>query len=118
MILWNSKNEPGQAVLDEERSGPIVRGALVNEVNAQSADTRGEVMEPVQLHFRRPPVVAVRPIGGMAPDRSELRALPPAVPVDLVRPSCTGEPVPEIREDFVRNLDAKRYGGRGHSTVS
>ena len=106
------------AVLDEERSGPVVRGALVNEVNTQPADRRDEVMKPVQLRFRGPPVIAVRPIGRKASDRSELRALPPAVPVDLVRPSCAGEPFPEIREDFIRDLDAKRYGGHGHSTFS
>ena len=102
------------AVLDEERGGVVVRRALVDEVNAKATGRSGEMVEPVEPGFRRPPVVAVRPMGRIAPDRPELRPLPPPIRLDLVGPSGAGEAGAQIRQGLVRDIDPERFGGRVH----
>ena len=106
------------AVLEEERKGVGVGRALVHEVDPEAPGRRGELAEAVEAGFRRPPVVAVRPIGGVALNGPELRPLPPPVPLDLVRPAGARETFAQIRQGLVRYVDPERLGCCRHSCSS
>ena len=80
----------------------------------RAPDGRRELAKPVEPRFRRPPVVAVRPVRGVAPDRAQLGPLPPAVGVDLIGPASAGESLSQIGEDGFRDLDPEGLGSSGH----
>ena len=90
----------------------------MDEVNAKAPGRSREMVQPVEPRFRRPPVVAVCPIGGITLDGSELRPLPPPVLLDLIGPSGARKALAQIRQGLVRDVDPERFGGCRHSCSS
>jgi len=85
---------------DRERIGPLP--ALVDEAELRPVDIGGVVGEPVRLRFAGPPVVGVQPVVGELLHIAQVRAF------DFVGKADVGKPIPEVVQDWLGSIDAKR----------
>src|ERR1700733_1121814 len=73
----------------------------MDEVNRQSIDVGGELVESVQPRFPGAPVVTVGPIRGKFPRVLKRNALAPVVDALSLRPSGPGQPLAQVVENVV-----------------
>jgi len=100
MILVNSATEPGQPWV-------MTSGKLVDQVDLQASDLGAELLELVQAGLVRAPVVAIAPVGDELSYVGEVRAVSPSRARHLVRKARARQPLPQIGEVGVGDVDAK-----------
>ena len=101
-----------------DRSGPPVRQRerhrvwhlrlLVDEVDLQAVDRRGELVELVQLSFLSPPVELVSPVLDEWLEIGGVSAVVPADVLQLIREARAREAFLQIAQDRVGHVDFER----------
>ena len=99
--LLELDDRSGPAVRDDQREGVGVRGPLVNEVDVEPFDLRGELVEPIQRGFACPPVIPLGPVGGEFAGVAQRHALAPVVDAFWFGPACCGQPSTQVGQDVV-----------------
>jgi hypothetical protein len=108
-------NRTRPAVRDQQRKRVLGRRALVDEMDVETVDLGGELVEPVQRDLACAPVVFVGPVIGQLTGVTQRDALRPVVDAFGLRPSGAGQPVLQVGEVGVGNRDAKRVD-LGHAS--
>src|SRR6185295_16522571 len=80
----------------------------VDEVDLDPIDLGGELRERVQFRLALAPVVLARPVAGERSQRRKLHALRPVWYELLVGPARRRDPVAQVVDLFVWNLDLER----------
>jgi hypothetical protein len=96
------------AVGDDQREGTRMRRSLVDEMDIQSVDLGGELVEAVERGLPRPPVVFVGPVAGQFAGVLQGNALAPVVHAFGLWPTGARQPRSQIIEHGVGNVDTKR----------
>src|SRR5262249_19041044 len=103
-------------VREQERHWTRTDAGLVDEVQVDAADRRGELAPSVELGLLGAPVVAVAPVGDERFHVGEVGAVPPRLAGNLVRPAHPGGAVAQIFEDGAGDADRERTG-LGHERI-
>jgi hypothetical protein len=98
----------GPAMGEDQRQGLWLRGADVEEVDRLAVDGGGELRVLVQPRLVLAPVVAVTPVGGQLLEIVERHPAAPADPGQLVGPAGTGQPVAQVVEVGLGDVDPER----------
>src|SRR5437016_3835971 len=91
----------------DERYAAARSSALVDEVNANTVEFGSEVMETVQRALLRTPVEVVGPVFKNRSEGLEVCALLPRTRWRAVRPARVVDTSPEVREDFLVDVDGE-----------
>jgi hypothetical protein len=92
---------------DQQRKRIVVSSALVDEMDVETVDLGGEVVEPVQRGFACAPVVFTGPVIGQLTGVGERDALTPVVDAFRLRPSGAREPGVQVVKIGVGDLNAE-----------
>ena len=103
------------AVGDHERQRVRLRGPHVEEVDAEAVELGAELRERVEARLGRPPVVLRRPVRAQLLHVRERDALRPVVDGLGLGPAGASQPLPEVDEILVRDVDAERHDLVGHA---
>jgi hypothetical protein len=98
----------GPAVGEDQRERVRFRGPDVDEVDGLAVDLGGEVRKLVELRLVRAPVVAGAPVLGKLLQPRQRKAVVPPGAGDLVGLTGAGEPVGQVVQVGLRDVDAKR----------
>ncbi len=104
---------------DQERQRPGAAALLVDEMEVDAGHLRDELAERVEPGLVRAPVVAVLPVGDELLHVGEAGAIGPLLPGSLIRPAHAGQPLAQVGERRLRDVDAKgvrRHQNTGRST--
>jgi hypothetical protein len=93
---------------DDQRQGVRFGGSDVQEVDPLSVDRGGELGERVEPGLVGSPVVVAAPISGELLQVPERHAPAPVRIAEVGRPACAGEPVSQVVDLRLRNLDPER----------
>ena len=80
----------------------------MHKVHVLAVDDGGELREPVQLRLLGAPVVTGAPVGGQVLQVAERHARLPAATGQLGRPAGAGQPLAQVIEVGLRNVDPER----------
>jgi hypothetical protein len=97
-------------VRDEQRRRVRTPATFVDHVHAKAINRHLEVGQLVEPRFVPSPVEARPPVFDEVLEVSEAYAVVPASIVHLVRPPRTPEPLPQVPQDFLVNIDRARTG--------
>ena len=105
---------------DDQRQRVLVRGADVDEVNAEPVDLGREVRQVVQSGFALVPVVAVRPVGREVLHERQPHALRVVGDRLAVGPPGRADAPPQVGELCFRETDTEgpEFIVAGHKTCS
>lgn len=98
----------GPAVGDDERPGAGHPRTDVQEVNAQAVDVGLELRDGIEPGLGGAPVVAVAPVLAQLADVGQRNALAPVVDGLGVGPACARQPLAQVVEVGLANVDAER----------
>ena len=101
-----------------EREGIVVRRPLVDEINWQTVDLGGELIESIQRPFAGPPVVCIGPVGGEFLGVIQRDALAPVVDAFTFGPAGSVQALTQIGQVGVGDRDAEGLHGRHGVTVA
>jgi hypothetical protein len=104
------------AMDEEERKWVRADPWLVDEVEVDPVERHPELSERVQLRLLRPPVEAVSPALRQAPHEREARAVLPPRPGDLVGPPGARQPLPQVVQHVVVDIETVGLRLRGHDS--
>src|SRR5262249_31566726 len=80
-------------------------------------DHGGELVKPVQPRLMHPPVVLLAPVRRQLPHVLERDAVVPAGAGQLVGPPGPGQPVPQVVQVRLRDVDSERHDLSGHGPI-
>ena len=109
--LHELHDRAGPAVRHDQRQRPRCCRTHVQEVHGLPVDLRGELRERVQPVLKDPPVVGRAPVLGQFPHVVQRDAVVPADIGQLVRPPGPGQPVPQVIQLRLRNVDPEFIDG-------
>jgi hypothetical protein len=92
---------------NRQRVGPIA--VLVHEVHPHPVEVGEVVREPVELTLLLTPVELAGPVGEQRAQVAGVNAGLPAHAVDAVRPARSLDPVAQVREHRLVDLDGERF---------
>ena len=104
-------------VSQEQGSGARMRRSLVDEVQIEAVDLRGELIEPVQCRFAPAPVVLVGSVLADFLDVGQWRALAPVIDQLGLGPPGVTQPSVQVIQDIVGNSDRERADLRVHAVT-
>src|SRR6185437_13680728 len=86
-------------------------------MHSRPVDRGGELVKPVQPRFVRPPVVLVAPVRRQLAHVIQRDAVVPAHPGQLVGPPGPGQPVPQVVQVRLGDVDTERQDLSGHGPI-
>src|SRR5438034_9421172 len=92
---------------EDQRERVRVRGPDVDEVDVLAVDRGGEVWKLVEVGFVLAPVVAGAPVFGQLLEPGKWEAVVPPGVGDLIGPTGAGEPVGQVVEVGLGDVDAE-----------
>src|SRR5215208_5863080 len=99
---------------EEQRQWVRADASLVDEVEIDPVERRLELIERVQLCLLSPPVEAVEPTLGEAPHEREVRPVLPSGLRDLVGPTGALQPLPQVVQHVVVDIETVRLRLEGN----
>ena len=96
---------PWPAVRDRDRHRVGILRSLMDEVNIETVDRRRELVELIESPLGRAPVELLLPVRDELFEVREVRSVVPIRAGDLTREARARQPLLEIREDAVSDVD-------------
>ncbi len=112
--LLELHHRAGPSMGDHQGQGARMRGTDVQEVDVEAVDGRDELGVSVEPGLGGPPVVLLGPVGAQRSGIGEGKALTPVVDGLRLGPPGATEPVPEVGQLPVGDVDAERSKLGGH----
>ena len=94
------------AMGDDQRHRFRMRGADVQEVNAETVDLRRELAKAIEQRLAAAPIIVLRPIAADVPDPAERDALAPVVDEFGLGPARSPQPQSQVVENIIADRDA------------
>ena len=117
MTLPNSTIEPGQPCVMTSGSASVAGGADVQEVDVEAVDLGAELREAVQPGLARPPVVVLQPVPAQFAGVVQRYPLGPVAHRGRLGPPGPAQPLPEILQLGLRNVDQERGDVVAHPPI-
>jgi hypothetical protein len=116
--LLELPHRPRPAMDEQERQWVRADAGLMDEVEVDPLQRHQELLEGVELGLLGTPVEAVLPALGQAPHERQVRPVLPPRLRDLVGPTGAGQPLPQIVQHVVWDVETVRLWLEGRQFAS